>query len=216
MSEDRVWVGNIRREYGAKQLRREDLDADPIRQFKIWFEEGSSTVLEPNAMALATADHSGRPSLRMVLMKAFDHRGFVFGTSYVSRKSEEISENGAAALLFYWPELERQVRVTGEMERTSDEESDEIFLGRSPKSRIAARAVRQSDPIENRAELERAFAAEEKRWEGNDNVLRPETWGGYRLKPIEFEFWQGGRDRLHDRLVYTICEKEWEIERLQP
>jgi pyridoxamine 5'-phosphate oxidase len=215
MSEERVWVGNIRREYAAGRLNRKDLNPDPVEQFKTWFDEGSSTVLEPNAMALATADHKGRPSVRMVLMKAFDHRGFVFGTSYLSRKSEEIAENGSAALLFYWPTLERQVRITGEIAKTDAKESDEIFLGRSPKSRIAARAVRQSDPIESRTELERAFEAEERRWEGKE-VLRPETWGGFRIVPREFEYWQGGRDRLHDRFLYTIQDGEWEIERLQP
>jgi pyridoxamine 5'-phosphate oxidase len=215
MSDDRIWTGQIRREYGLKTLSRHELSDDPIVQFRAWFEEGAPTVLEPNAMALATSDDEGRPSVRMVLMKAFDHLGIVFATSYLSRKSCEILENPSAALLFYWPSLERQVRVVGKIERTDVAESDEIFRTRSPKSQIAARVSLQSAPVVNRQILEEKYFAEEKLWAGK-TIDRPDTWGGFRVIPSEFEFWQGGEHRLHDRFAYLRTGSEWAIERLQP
>ncbi|HWD38918.1 MAG TPA: pyridoxamine 5'-phosphate oxidase [Fimbriimonas sp.] len=210
-----VWTGDLRREYGKQRLHRSDLLEQPIEQFGHWFEEGKPTVLEPNAMALATADGEGRPSVRMVLMKAFDSRGVVFATSYISRKAHEIRDNPYAALLFYWPVLERQVRMTGTIARTSDEESDEIFNSRHPMSRIAARVSRQSLEIDSREELEKAVAEETERLQGQE-IPRPSHWGGYRFFPEEFEFWQGGANRLHDRFLYLRNGAGWEIRRLQP
>ena len=205
----------MHREYGAKRLWRADLDPDPVLQFHKWFEEGSPTVLEPNAMAFATADAQGRPSLRMVLMKEFDDHGIVFATSELSRKGREMAANPRGAVLFYWPELERQVRATGAMEHTGSEESDDIFNHRSRASRIAARVSHQSAPIGSREELDKAFEAEAARL-GDKVPPRPETWHGYRLVPEEFEFWQGGANRLHDRLLYAKGPDGWQIVRLQP
>jgi pyridoxamine 5'-phosphate oxidase len=139
----------------------------------------------------------------------------VFGTSYLSRKSRELKENPAAALLFYWAALERQVRICGQIEITSAAESDEIFLHRSPGSRIASRAVRQSEPVESRQVLEELVASEAERYAGKE-VDRPDFWGGFNLVPNEIEFWQGGRDRLHDRFLYTKADHEWGLVRLQP
>jgi len=202
-------------EYGAKSLKRSDLRPDPVGQFRDWFEEGKGTLREPTAMALATATASGRPSQRMVLMKEFDREGILFGTSYESRKAKELSENPHASLLFYWPALERQVRITGPISRASVTESDEIFMARRRASRIAAIVSTQSYPIGSRDRLEELYAEETAKREGSE-VLRPATWGGYRVHFETFEFWQGGEHRLHDRFLYTRAGNSWKIERLQP
>jgi pyridoxamine 5'-phosphate oxidase len=212
---EKTWLTEFSRDYGARELHRSDLKPDPIAQFREWFEEGKSTLQEPTAMALATADAQGRPSQRMVLMKGFDHEGILFGTSYESRKSRELKENPHASLLFYWPALERQVRITGPISRASVTESDEIFMARRRGSRIAAVVSTQSAPIESREKLEAAYAAETAKFEGKE-VKRPATWGAYRVGFETFEFWQGGRDRLHDRFLYSRAGSQWKIERLQP
>ena len=206
---------NRRREYTTGELRRSQLDEDPVRQFTRWFDEGSETAIEPSAMVLATADGSGRPSARMVLLKSYDEQGFVFATNYLSRKALEINVNPKAALLLFWPVLERQIRITGEIELANPDESDAIFMARPRRSRIAAIASQQSAPIASRDELEFKVAQLSAHSEGLE-VIRPQFWGGYRVRPEEIEFWQGRRDRLHDRFVYRREPEGWGIERLQP
>jgi pyridoxamine 5'-phosphate oxidase len=194
------------------ELRRRDLDLDPLRQFERWFEEAGERVAAPEKMALATADEHGAPSVRMVLLKQADERGFVFFTHETSRKGRELAVNPRAALLFYWEPLGRQVRVEGVVEPVSAAESDEYFATRPLGARIGANASRQSEPLESREALERrveelATAAE---------PPRPSTWGGYRVRPDAWEFWQHRDDRLHDRFRYTRGGGAWLIERLYP
>ena len=197
-------------------MRGEDLLGDPIRQFMAWYGEAQAEALPlPEACALATASQAGRPSVRMVLLKDVDERGFVFATSYESRKGRELAENVRAALLFYWHPLGRQVRVEGSVERLAPEESDAVFLARPRESRISALASRQSEPLASREELEarvRELQADLERRE----VDRPPFWGGYRLAPEELEFWQHRANRLHVRFVYRRRGHGWEISELQP
>ena len=199
-----------------RELRRDDLLDDPILQFAAWFEQAQAHgVAAPEACALATASADGRPAVRMVLMKHVDERGFVFGTSYASRKGRELAQNARAALLFHWHPLGRQVRVEGAVEQTSAEESDAIFLARPRESRLSALASRQSEPLESRERLEarvRDLAAE---LEGRE-VERPSFWGGYLVVPDEIEFWQHDANRLHVRFVYRREGDGWKIDALQP
>jgi pyridoxamine 5'-phosphate oxidase len=208
-------LSGMRREYVHGELRRSQLDANPILQFEKWFEEGSKTAIEPSAMALATCDENGRPSVRMVLLKGFDELGFNFATNYESRKGQEITANAQAALLFFWADLERQVRAVGRVERLTEEESDAIFMARPRPSRLAAISSRQSEPAEGRSQLEEQVRMAEADNEGSE-VRRPSFWGGYRILPDEFEFWQGRRNRLHDRFRYLREGSDWSIDRLQP
>jgi pyridoxamine 5'-phosphate oxidase len=193
------------------ELRRTDLDADPLSQFQRWFDEAAGVVRVREAMAVATASAEGVPSVRMVLLKAADERGLVFFTHYTSRKGRELEANPNAALLFHWDPLGRQVRVEGTVERVSAEESDMYFATRPEGARIGANASRQSEVLGDRAELERRVAE----LEGADPA-RPESWGGFRLRPDAWEFWQHRDDRLHDRFRYTRREGAWVIERLYP
>jgi pyridoxamine 5'-phosphate oxidase len=199
-------------------LTKDNIDANPIRQFQTWFDEvRASGVSEQDAtsMTLATAAKDGRPSARVVLLKSFDDRGFVFYTNYQSRKGKELSENPRACLLFYWSELWRQVRIEGDIEKISTAESEEYFQSRPLGSRLGAWASNQSEVVEAREILESRFAELQKRF-GAD-VPRPDHWGGYRLRPNSIEFWQGRDNRLHDRLRYRIQENgAWVIERLEP
>jgi pyridoxamine 5'-phosphate oxidase len=188
---------------------------DPFRQFEKWFDEGQETLKEPNAMALATADGAGRPSVRMVLLKGFDEDGFRFGTNYQSRKGEELDANPKAALLFFWPELERQVRIVGRVEKSPAEESDAIFMARPRLSRLAAISSAQSEEAADRAEIEERMRTVEADRESTE-VTRPYFWGAYRVVPEEFEFWQGRANRLHDRFQYLPEGSAWTIIRLQP
>jgi pyridoxamine 5'-phosphate oxidase len=212
-----VKVDERRKDYQRFNLREEDVDPDPIRQFAAWFEEASlSEVPEVNAMALATATSDGRPSVRLVLLRGFDERGFTFFTNYESRKARELDENPRAALVMFWHELERQVRIEGRVERASDEESDRYFHGRPEGSRIGAWASPQSRVIPGREALEALYREVMARYpEGA--IPRPTNWGGYRVIPESIEFWQGRPNRLHDRLHYARRpEGGWLIERLAP
>ena len=199
----------------AKPLLERDLDPDPLRQFERWFEEASAESRAPEAAALATASPMGDPSARMVLLKRFDADGFVFHTNYDSRKGRELEANPRAALLFYWDPLGRQVRIEGPVERVPPEETVEYFGTRPRGAQIGAHASRQSRPIGSREELEARVDELERELEGRD-VPVPEWWGGYRLAPETYEFWQHRDDRLHDRLVYRRDGEAWAVERLQP
>jgi len=182
---------------------------DPLEQFRSWFEEGSG-----EAVALATATSDGAPSARMLLLKGADDRGFVFVTNYESRKGRELAENPQAALLFYWPELGRQVRVEGPVERISEAESNTYFATRPRGAQLAANASRQSEPLESREALEARFA--ELDAAHPDHVPRPAYWGGFRLRPATYEFWQHRDNRLHDRFRYRRVDDDWVFERLSP
>ncbi|WP_186196620.1 pyridoxamine 5'-phosphate oxidase [Burkholderia gladioli] len=211
-------LADLRINYSRASLDEADVAPDPIRQFDKWFKEALDAQLpEPNTMTLATVDAEGRPSARIVLIKGVDERGFVFFTNYESRKGREIAHNPHAALLFYWIELERQVRIEGRIEKTSAAESDSYFASRPVGSRIGAWASEQSTVIADREVLEareRDFAARY-----GENPPRPPHWGGYRLVPEAIEFWQGRPSRLHDRLRYLrdpAGGDAWTIERLSP
>jgi pyridoxamine 5'-phosphate oxidase len=211
-----VDAANLRKEYTRAGLSRSDVDPDPIVQFHEWFEETLAADLhEPNAMILATATQDGRPSARTVLLKGYDRRGFVFYTNYEGRKAHELEANPACALLFYWGELERQVRIEGHANRLPDEESDAYFASRPRGSRLGAWASQQSRPVEHRSVLEERIRALEAEYESRE-VPRPPFWGGYRVYPEVVEFWQGRQNRLHDRLVYHRTRGGWKMERLQP
>jgi pyridoxamine 5'-phosphate oxidase len=191
-------------------------DANPFELFQTWFEAARDAgVFEPNAMALATSTVEGRPSVRMVLLKAVDERGFVFFTNYDSRKAREIEANPHVALVLHWPALERQIRVTGSVVRTSADESMAYFSSRGRGSRIGAWASTQSRPLPNRAELDARVAEMEGRFSDQDIPLPPH-WGGYRVEPETIEFWQGKADRLHDRLVFERAGTSWRSQRLYP
>ncbi len=209
-------VADLRREYTRAGLHESDAHPDPIGLFRRWFGDALSANLhEPNAMILATATRAGRPSARVVLLKGFDERGFVFYTNYEGRKGRELEENPYCALVFYWGELERQVRVEGRTSRVSGEESEAYYQSRPRGSRLGAWASAQSRPVEGREVLEGRLRELEREYEGRE-VPRPSFWGGYRVEPEEMEFWQGRENRLHDRLVYRRSDEGWEIERLQP
>jgi len=196
-------------------LREEDLDADPIRQFESWFAEATDAVREPEAMSLATASPEGAPSSRMVLLKKFDDRGYVFFSNYSSRKGRELEANPRAALLLHWEPLGRQIRIEGPVERTSAEETAEYVRSRPRGSQISALASPQSQRIRTRSELEDRVRELERTYEGSDLPL-PDGWGGFRVTPNAIEFWQQRRDRLHDRFRYTRSGGDWLIERLAP
>ena len=193
------------------ELRRTDLDADPLRQFQKWFDDAADVVRVREAMAVATATAEGAPAVRMVLLKAADDRGLVFFTHYTSRKGRELEANPQAALLFHWDPLGRQVRVEGRVERVSAEESDAYFATRPAGARVGASASRQSEVLSDREELERRVAEL-----AEADLTRPESWGGFRVVPETWEFWQHRDDRLHDRFRYTRRTSAWLIERLYP
>ena len=209
-------LAQIRQDYMGEALDEGSVARDPIVQFRAWFDETVSAKLPMvNAMTLATASGAGAPSARIVLLKGVDERGFVFFTDYQSRKAQELAANPRAALLFYWIELEREVRIEGAVEKTSPAESDEYFATRPLGSRIAAIASPQSAVIADRRLLEERYAEAERRH--GPSPTRPGNWGGYRVVPETVEFWQGRPNRLHDRLLYRRgAGRAWEIVRLAP
>lgn len=198
-----------------RPLRDHEVDADPLTQFARWYREAETAVAQPEAIAVASCTPDGRPSVRMVLLKHFDEDGFVFYTSYLSRKGAELDANPVAAILAHWGPLGRQVRIEGRVERTGPDDSDAYFASRPLGARLSALASVQSHPIASREELE-ARVEHVRSQHPSGAVPRPEWWGGYRVRPEVYEFWQHRDDRLHDRLRYSRRAKEWVVERLQP
>ncbi len=209
-------LADIRKEYSKGKLTEKSVSADPFEQFGKWMDEAiRSAVPEPTATMLSTVSPDGRPSSRVVLLKGFDTNGFVFYTNYKSRKGRELAHNPNAVLHFFWPELERQVNISGRAVMVSPEESDDYFHSRPFDSRVGAWASKQSETIASRMVLVKRVAALVVKYAGG-SVPRPPHWGGYRLVPVRFEFWQGRPSRLHDRICYELNGDNWEISRLSP
>jgi pyridoxamine 5'-phosphate oxidase len=215
--EQKVTVADLRQEYMFNGLSEADVDPDPLRQFQLWFDQAVAAGLpEPNAMTLATATPQGRPSARMVLLKGFDAGGFAFYTNYESRKGHELAANPWAALVFFWVDLARQIRVEGQVAQLPSELSDAYYQSRPLGSRLGAWASAQSQVIADRGVLDRRLEALQTEY-AEQPVPRPPHWGGYRVSPVSIEFWQGRPNRLHDRLRYWRTETgDWLIERLSP
>lgn len=209
-------IESLRKEYKRSELRDDTVDPDPTRQFRTWFEEAMHADIDDvNAVTLATADERGRPSARIVLLKAFNEQGFSFFTNYEGRKSHDLIKNPHAALLIFWKELERQIRIEGHVVKVSEKESDKYFDSRSMESRISASISPQSQKVPSRRYLEELWIKKLKELK-EDKLFRPENWGGFRIVPERIEFWQGRPKRLHDRILYSRKKGEWEIVRLAP
>jgi pyridoxamine 5'-phosphate oxidase len=209
-------LADLRLSYTKAGLEESDVDPDPFCQFELWLKQAlSAGMIEPNAMTLATADASGQPNARTVLLKGFDRDGFVFYTNYGSRKSHEIRQNSQVCLLFYWPELERQVRIAGSAARVPEAESEAYFASRPLGHQLGAWVSNQSTPISGREVLEENLDAVAKRF-GSGPVPKPEYWGGFRVTAHAMEFWQGRPNRLHDRLQYILSGGTWGVRRLSP
>jgi len=207
---------NLRQDYKAAELADHDIDSNPFQQFGKWFDEAVKAQLyEPNVMTLATADRFGKPSARIVLLKEFDESGFVFYTNYNSKKGQDLIENPQASLVFFWAELERQVRIDGLVTKVDAATSDAYFHSRPIGSQIGATASPQSSILDSRSSLEEKVAELTKTFEGQE-IPRPEHWGGYLIEPTHIEFWQGRPSRLHDRLSYDLIDGSWIINRLAP
>lgn len=208
-------IQNLRRQYSKSTLSVSSVSKDPFKQFEKWFQDVlNSGFLEPNAMTLATATKAGKPSARVVLLKGIHDGGFVFYTNYKSKKGKDIEDNPFGSILFYWDRLERQVRIEGKIEKVSHQESEEYFNTRPYKSRVGAWASKQSSVIESRSAIVREFLKYMMKFK--THVPLPDLWGGYRLIPDSFEFWQGRPNRLHDRVRFTKNKSGWKIERLAP
>ena len=209
-------IQDLRKDYTLASLTSETIDKDAIKQFKVWFQEAlDAKVEEPNAMILSTIKKNGMPSARVVLIKGIQEDGFEFFTNYQSNKAKEIADNAKASLLFFWPALERQIRIEGTVEKCSSERSDEYFESRPEGSKLGAWSSPQSQIIESRALLENMVEETNKKFKEQE-INRPYFWGGYLVKPTSIEFWQGRASRLHDRLLYTKEQEKWKIERLAP
>lgn len=209
-------ISHFRREYLRGGLQRDNLAADPVQQFSDWFEQARKTdIADPTAMILATVDSSGKPSQRTVLLKYFDENGYVFFTNYESRKAREIEKNPKVSLLFVWLELERQIMISGTAKKISAAESAKYFMSRPKDSQVAAWVSSQSHPLSSRQMLLQKFAEMKKKL-GEGKVPLPSFWGGYKVQPDEYEFWQGRKNRLHDRFHYIPGADGWTIERLAP
>lgn len=210
-------LANIRKDYRKATLDVSSVVADPFAQFEKWFREAlQAEVLEPSAMNLATVDQEGRPSARMVLLKGIENNHFIFYTNYQSKKGKELEINPVCALTFFWPELERQVRISGIASRVNADQSDIYFKSRPLESQIGAWASPQSVLVENRTILEQRFEQIRKKFEGMPTLPRPHQWGGFQVEPFELEFWQGGPGRMHDRIQFVKVDGAWKIYRLAP
>lgn len=209
-------ISALRREYTREALSEHSVQSDPLGQFVSWYDEAiGAKVNEPTAMVLATSDKHNRPSARIVLLKGVNESGFIFYTNYVSRKGIALADNPYADLLFFWPELERQIRISGHVVKVSEQDSDMYFATRPRESQIGAWASQQSTVVQDREELEARYNSISDEFTNKD-VPRPVSWGGYILHPLELEFWQGRINRLHDRIRYRKGEDSWIIERLSP
>ena len=210
-------ISHLRRDYAGKPLLEDDAGGDPFALFGRWLETVRDVEPDPTAMTLATATHDGRPTARTVLLKGFDERGLVFYTNYDSQKARDLAENNQASLLFFWRVLDRQVRINGSVQKVSAAEADEYFASRPLESRVSVYASRQSAPVESRTVLDQLFNQASERFVASGHVPRPDWWGGYRLLPEEFEFWQGRLHRMHDRLRYQKQpDGSWTRDRLAP
>jgi len=208
-------LSNIRRDYSKFSLDINSISPDPFKQFDIWMNDAlKGEFLEPTAVAVSTVNKNGRPSSRIVLLKKYNEKGFIFFTNYKSRKGNDISENDFASMLFFWDKFERQIRIEGRIEKVSQKESEEYFESRPYTSKLGAWASNQSQPLKSRFTLMRKVAGLMLKYPSK--VPLPEFWGGYRLIPDEFEFWQGRESRLHDRFRYQLDGTNWKIERLSP
>ena len=209
-------LANLRRDYSSRELAESTIAHDPFAQFSKWMDEAvNSAVLDANAMTVATVDADNRPSSRIVLLKGFDRKGFVFFTNYESKKAADLDTNSNITLHFFWPDLQRQVSISGTAAKTSREESQSYFASRPIDSQIGAWASKQSSALANRKELEDRVAEIKKRFDGKE-IPCPPFWGGFRVSPNRFEFWQGGASRLHNRICYTLSDDAWVISRLSP
>lgn len=209
-------IADIRKDYILKELDEKDVNMNPIKQFNEWFNEAvKGDVDEVNAMCLSTVDENHKPHSRIVLLKGVDENGFTFFTNYKSHKGLQLLQNPNVSLVFFWKELERQVRIEGVADKLSAEESDAYFLSRPVESRIGAWASPQSTVVRDRSTLDNLYT-EKKNLFSNQEVIRPEHWGGFRITPASIEFWQGRASRLHDRILYSLENDYWKIERLAP
>lgn len=210
-------ISSIRKEYQLQSLSEKDVSADPFHQFKLWWDDAlNAKIEEVNAMTLATSSPDGVPSARILLLKGINENGFIFYTNYNSYKGKQLAENPRACLVFFWKEIERQVRVTGVTEKLSDADNDSYFKSRPEKSQLGAWASPQSETIENREWLESNYLEYQKQFKDKE-FSRPPFWGGYIVKPVTIEFWQGRPSRLHDRIQYSLdANGSWRIERLAP
>ncbi len=217
MNEDITnYLNEIRRDFAGQPFDEDCVNKNPIEQFSVWFEEAvNAQLLDPYAMSISTVDFNGQPSTRIVYMRGIKDGGFVFYTNYNSSKGKDLTENNLVSLNFFWGELERQIRIEGEVERVSEDDSDTYFAQRPRESQIGAWASNQSEELTDRNALEKKVSHYTEKFKDVD-VPRPEHWGGYIVKPTKIEFWQGRANRLHDRIVYTKSDNDWKQSRLSP